>query len=365
MNRRDFLLFTGGLLLAANPLTRAFAHQAGSRLVSCRTDADGVHHLTAVGIDGSLHFDVVLPGRGHGICVRPDGSQAVVFARRPDDFLWVVDVDSGRVLQQKTSQPGRHYFGHGVFDPAGRLLYVTENAYDEGHGVVGIYDAADGYRRLGEIPSHGVGPHELKLLADGRTLVIANGGIHTHPDSERSKLNLDDMDPSLAYVDTASGLLLGQYRPPAQWHQLSIRHLDVTPDDKVCIAMQYEGPVNQHPPLIAVHQGEASLRLLSAPDEVQQRMRNYCGSVACDLGGEVFAVSSPRGNLITLWSAADGRLLDAIAYADGCGLARTDGSGRFYASNGQGDLMQLGRAAAGAPGHAWNGWRWDNHLVAF
>ncbi|MGT2465595.1 DUF1513 domain-containing protein [Mesorhizobium atlanticum] len=27
-----------------------------------------------------------------------------------------------------------------------------------------------------------MGPHELLLLGDGRTLAIANGGIETHPD---------------------------------------------------------------------------------------------------------------------------------------------------------------------------------------
>jgi hypothetical protein len=263
--------------------------------------------------------------------------------------MWVVDMRNGQVLQKKTSQGGRHYFGHGVYDPSGRLLYVTENAYEEGCGVIGLYDVTDNYKRIGEIPSHGVGPHELKMMTDGKTLVIANGGIRTHPDSERSKLNTDDMDPNLAYVDAVSGQLLGLYRPPAQWHQLSIRHLDITPDNKVAVAMQYQGPINEHPPLIALHQGEDQLQLLTAPQDIQQRMRNYCGSVTCDRSGQLFAVSSPPGNLLIFWSAVDGT-----------------GNGQFYASNGQGNIMTITDSTQQREAdHDWSNWHWDNHMVAF
>jgi len=29
--------------------------------------------------------------------------------------------------------------------------------------------------------AHGISPHDINLLGDGQTLVIANGGIVTHP----------------------------------------------------------------------------------------------------------------------------------------------------------------------------------------
>ena len=48
------------------------------------------------------------------------------------------------------------------------------------------------FARVGEFPTHGVGPHELLLLGDGRTLAVANGGIETHPDFGRAKLNIAD-----------------------------------------------------------------------------------------------------------------------------------------------------------------------------
>ena len=367
MIRRDFLKLSTGALLALSPLSQVFAYRQSRSLLSCRSDAAGKHHLTAISPEGELQFDVVLPGRGHGMCVRPDGAECVVFARRPDDFMWAVDFHTGQVRQKNTSPQGRHYYGHGVFDPAGRLLYVTENAYDEGRGVIGVYDATDNYRRLGELPSHGIGPHELKLMPDGKTLVIANGGILTHPDTGRNKLNLPEMNPSLAYVDSANGQLLGQYRPPAHWHQLSIRHLDVTADNTVCVAMQYQGSAKEHPPLVAMHRGEDDLQMLTAPADTQQQMRNYCGSVSCDHSGQIAAVSSPRGNLITLWSTQTGELLSTLDYTDGCGLAADLVSGGFFASNGQGRIAQFlaGENSLLHTTQQQEGWHWDNHMIAY
>ena len=45
-----------------------------------------------------------------------------------------------------------------------------------------------GTSRIGELASFGVGPHEVVLMPDGATLVVANGGIRTHPDRDRAKL---------------------------------------------------------------------------------------------------------------------------------------------------------------------------------
>ncbi|MGI8724305.1 MAG: DUF1513 domain-containing protein, partial [Methyloceanibacter sp.] len=40
-------------------------------------------------------------------------------------------------------------------------------------GIIGVRDATDGYKQIGEFPSYGLEPHDVALLGDGRTLVIA------------------------------------------------------------------------------------------------------------------------------------------------------------------------------------------------
>jgi hypothetical protein len=129
--------------------------------------------------------------------------------------------------------------------------------------VIGIRDADDGYRQVGEFASHGVGPHEVTLMPDGATLVAANGGIRTHPDRERAKLNLDTMAPSLAYLDLASGRLCDAFGLAPRLHRLSIRHLAVNQDGLVAAAMQYEGSKRDRVPLVGLHDGGA-IRLLEA-----------------------------------------------------------------------------------------------------
>lgn len=360
IDRRAFLkLGLAGLLCRPG---RLFA-LPGQRLLGCHSDGRGGHFASVVDGRGQVLSRVPLPGRGHGAAVNPAATEAVVFARRPGTFLCVLDLVGGGLARQIESAPDRHFYGHGVFDAAGTRLFTTENDFATGQGRIGVYAADDGYRRLGELPSHGVGPHELHLLGDGRTLVIANGGIRTHPDLPRAKLNLDEMDPNLAYVDGRDGRLLDAYRPPRRWHRLSIRHLDVAPDDRVAVAMQYEGPVDRYPPLIALHRGETELQLLRAPEPIQERMHNYCGSAAFAPDGGSFAVSSPRGGLVTYWSAA-GEYLGRHEQRDACGLAggadgywASDGTGWIYQEAPQdGEVERLGA-------WAFEGYRWDNHLV--
>lgn len=363
MQRRDFLKLTAATL-ALGP-ARLIAAPGKPLLLSCRANRGDQFYLSAVTAEGQLHFDIPLPARGHGISVHPDQTSCVVFARRPGDFMLAINLGDGQVTHRVKATTGRCYYGHGAYDSAGRLLYVTENDFEAGRGVIGIYDAADGYRRLGEVPSHGVGPHELVMLNDGRTLAVANGGIRTHPDMGRAKLNLPDMDPNLSYVESNSGALLGQYRPPAQWHQLSIRHLDATADNTVCVGMQYQGPKSHRPPLVALHRGDDQLQLVTAPDAIQTRMKNYCGSVTCNNGSSAFAISSPRGGIVTRWSADDGRYLGHAEVFDGCGIAAGNGPDDVLVSDGRGAiqrLSQLDQLSAFADLGP-RGVRWDNHMV--
>src|SRR5690606_18352847 len=104
--------------------------------------------------------------------------------------------------------PGEHFVGHGVFSPDGSRLYAPASRYDEGKGIVVVYDATQGFRRIATYDLQGTGPHELTLHPDGETLIIGLGGILTHPDYDRIKLNLDTMDPALILMNRRSGNIL-------------------------------------------------------------------------------------------------------------------------------------------------------------
>ena len=376
INRRDALLFlTGGLVgsLVSPPL---HAEAPGPIYLSARTDPAGGHRVSGFSACGAQRFDLPLPSRGHSFAVHPGKRVAVHFARRPGRFARVVDLVRGTIVCEFETPADRHFCGHGVFSPDGRLLYASENDFEGERGVIGVYDAEDDYRRVGELASHGIGPHDIQLLSDGETLVVANGGILTRPDLPGVKLNLPTMASSLCFVDRRDGALLQEHRLDRLLHRLSIRHLAVGKDDTVAVAMQYQGPAGDLVPLVAVHGVERrwhvplrdrQLDLLQGPSGVLRAMKQYCGSVCFDSSGGVIAVSAPRGNIVTFWNAVSGDYLSSARVLDGSGVAPGVRSGEFLACSGRGgvaviqawssDLRQLDFAFVKAS-------RWDNHLIA-
>ena len=358
-----------GLAVAVVPglrPNRAAGARAGPLFVSARGGERGRYFVSGFDRQGSPAFDLALPGRGHAAVLRPGRRHAVVFARRPGSFALVIDLDAGQVLQRLDASDGRHFYGHGVFSQDGRTLFSTENDYEAGRGVIGIRDATEGYRRVGEYPSYEIGPHDIGLLADGKTLVVANGGVLTHPDSGRAKLNIPEMSPSLAYIDVADGALRADYRLPASHHKLSIRHLALGPGDEVGLALQSEAPPGTLLPLVGRHGGGEEIDLPPVPPKTLRRMRGYCGSAAFDRGGEILGVSCPRGNLVTFWHLGERRFLGEVGVADGCGIAATAKPGVFLISGGAGDLC-LYDVIAGQKqtmvASSFTGARWDNHLA--
>jgi hypothetical protein len=227
--------------------------------------------------------------------------------------------------------------------------------------MIGVRDATNGYRQIGEFPAHGLEPHDIALLDDGRTMVIANGGIETHPDHGDDELNLPDMQPSLVYVDVATGDLLEEHRLAPALHQLSIRHLAIAAGDIVVFGCQYRGPEEDIPALVGFHRrGEAPV-VVEAPGATQAGLRNYIGSVAADRSGGIVAASAPKGGLVTYWDVAGRRYLGACDLSDGCGLAPTHRSASFLLTSGEGWLVTA--EAGGAMSRQASGFQWDNHAI--
>ena len=262
------------------------------------------------------------------------------------------------------SPADRHFYGHGVFSRDGRLLFTTENDFENERGVIGVWDAAGSYRRLAEFDSYGVGPHDLRLMPDGNALVAANGGIATHPDSGRRKLNIAEMEPSVALIDARSGALVERCQLPRNLHKLSIRHLAVNEAGKIAAALQYEGPEEDLPPLLFTWSG-GEPKLHRAPPDVQRAMRNYCGAIAMEVSGRVMAASCPRGNLVTFWEVGTGAYLNALPMADGCGVAPTGTANEFLITSGTGKRVRynLVRRVARPLPDAYDT-AWDNHVTA-
>jgi hypothetical protein len=341
--RRAFLKAAGAGFAASLLPRQALALERNELLFASTVQTKtGGYGAVLLGERGDLIASIDLPDRGHDITYSREAGRGVVFARQPGTFAVVFDPAGQAAPITLTSPEGRHFYGHGVFSPDGKLLYATESDFEAAQGVIGVYDATGDYKRIAEFPTYGTGPHELLLMPDGKTLVIANGGIETHPDFGKAELNLETMDPSVAFVDAASGALIGQLRLEAGLHQLSIRHMAIDIRGRVWFGCQYKGAPSASPQLVGYATRDGEIQLVELPPDTLRDLRNYVGSVAVSADGETVAISSPEGNLLVAIDVAGGKPVLVETLRSGCGLA-ADNSG-FVATSGLGDMIGIAGA---------------------
>lgn len=352
--RRAFL----ASLLATGVAPRAGWAEAGNpAYLAAARERDGSFGLYGLDRNGTATFQVPLPARGHAGAGHPHRAEAVAFARRPGSFALVIDCVGGAVLHRLAPPSGRQFNGHGVFARDGETLFTSEQASETSEGVIGVWDAGAGYARIGEMPSYGIGPHDLRLMPDGETLVIANGGIATDP-TDRAKLNLATMQPNLTYLDR-SGAMRDQITLEPELRMNSIRHLAVRADGLVGFAMQWEGDPGVGLPLLGLHAIGGAVVLSSAPQADELAMQGYAGSVSFSGDGRELAITSPRGGRVHRFSD-EGDFLGAMSRSDVCGLAPL--SGGYLASDGLGGLILL--EPGGPAVLSRRDCAWDNHIVA-
>lgn len=330
-SRRKFLLLSASATtLAAGGLL--FSSQSKARtgtLLSAYEDARGDQYVGGLSLNDERVFGARVPMRAHGCAVHPiDPNRVLFFARRPGTQAFELDRSTLRVRTVFTTQDGQHLAGHGTYSHAGDLILTPEHDYQRARGVVVVRDARN-FAVVGELNTNGIDPHELAWLPDGRSLLVANGGIMTHPRTFRRKLNIPTMDPSLCVLDAGSGECKQQWRLPD--HLLSIRHLSMASDGTTAVGLQYEGNKEQAPGIVALYRPpthpRAGFRLLTAPAAEMRRFQGYVASIAISETHDLIAAACPYGGGVACWSLRDERYLGFVAASETYGLSRvTDGS---------------------------------------
>ncbi|GIT93195.1 hypothetical protein JANAI62_36610 [Jannaschia pagri] len=333
--------------LAASATAPAWAATGATHIAAAR-EPSGAYALFGLAMDATTVFRVPLPARGHAAAAHPMRSEAVAFARRPGTFALVLDCAGGTVTHRLTPPSRNRFQGHGAYTADGVYLLTTEAVHTTSEGRIGIWDSAT-WTRVDEIPSGGLGPHEILRLPSGG-FAIANGGIRTDPSDGRRKMNLDTMRPNLTYLD--NGRITETVALPGL-AQASIRHL-AAHGSTIAVALQWEGSPDRTVPLLMLHQRGQAPRLFEAgPD--QPRMQGYAGSVAFSGNGQQCAITGPRGGLAPVFDVATGAVAKIMTRPDICGVAPA-GPGLAF-SDGTGGLLMPN----GVRKHAL---AWDNHLIA-
>lgn len=298
ISRRTLLaLGTGALLL---PTARAARNH--TLLLAAWQDRDDQHiGLLAMGqTTWSVQQSLKVPTRAHGLCCEADGHVLGV-ARRPGDWLLRWHPVSGRT-QWHWIEGDRRFNGHVITSRNAQTLWTTETDLDNAQGLLGVRDVRT-LEKTDEWPTRGMDPHQLLALPQAvgnfpsGTLIVANGGIPTLPETGRSKRELGRMDSSLVALHPATGALLGQWRLTDPF--LSIRHLAFDADSGTLgIALQAEHPDEAKravAPVLAVWDG----RTLKAATD-QPTLAGYGGDI-CAWPGGGFGVSCPRADRLALF----------------------------------------------------------------
>jgi len=365
-SRRNFLIGSALTLggIAAGTAFKISREQHQGTLLSAFEDARGDQYVGGAVLETQHVFGAKVPMRAHGCAVHPlDPQRVLFFARRPGTLAFELRRDSMSVRTVFETPPGRHLAGHGLFSHDGQRLFTPEYDYEHQRGVLAVRDARD-FHTIDEIDTLGLDPHEVAWLPDGRSLLVANGGIMTHPRNFRRKLNIPTMDPSLCAIDASNGRCIEQWRLPD--HLLSIRHLAVAASGVAAVGLQYEGEPADAPGIAAVYMRGAGLQLLTAPATDRARFHGYVASVTVSETENLIAAACPYGNGVACWSLDDHRYLGFIAAAETYGLSRlADGS--IVASQRDGTAYQIDKTPLRSQFLKLDSeiaLRWDDHWVA-
>ena len=363
-SRRHFISQMGGVLLAlsaANSLARSYS---GARWAGTAKQGND-YWLMFFDELGQIVRQIKLPNRAHGLQQSVLG-QIIICGRRPGS--WMV------LLQHAEAHPqwihaatNRPLSGHCCFSPNGQLIFSAENALELGQGVIGVWQSHSG-QRINEWPSQGVGPHEILVSQDGLYLWVANGGILTHPDHGREKLNLNTMASNMSCLRLMNGGLSQQYT--IKEPKLSMRHIAVNQHDQVAVACQYQGPVYLRKNLLLLI-SKGQINYLTCEPAVMTNLNNYLGSVAFDKSGTWIGASSPRGNRVVIWHLINGMEpihYDTLIINDACGISASNNMGGFVISTGMGYLYHYAATTKDllimVPDAGTNDQlSWDNHLT--
>lgn len=335
LSRRSFLAISGAMMTAPSWATITQQDPNATLYASAYSLNKKEHFFGVFDGKGDMLWTAPLSDRAHAPVIHPNQSIIGVVARRPGFYIDFFDVSSNQRIKRITPNKDHHFYGHALFTEDGEHLITQENHYTTGQGRIVVRDWPSG-NIIQSYSSNGIGPHESVFL-DQHVLVIANGGLMTHPDEDRKILNLDTMKPNATFLSLKDGSIINQVSHDEELHQLSIRHLDVNEQGTVALGFQYQGDIRDQVPLVGLSRvNQPHIEYLPIPEDIRIRFKQYCGSVCFDKSGEVLAISTPKGGLVAYWHIDSKTFLGIENCRDVCGLVATDNAHEFLLTSGAG-----------------------------
>ncbi|MGP9820911.1 DUF1513 domain-containing protein [Salinarimonas sp. NSM] len=186
--------------------------------------------LSRIGMDGSVR-QALLPAHAHDVAIAPDRSVGVLCGFEAADQVAFDPLTLDLVASAPAFGAGWRGGGHAAYLDGGARVLISERAPRrardggpvEAHfGRITIRDA-DTLRVRESYSTHGIDPHEIVLIEDGRYLVAANYGSLPRDGEGSLAVPRHVVEASVAIVDMADGRLLD--KRVTSTRDLELRHL--------------------------------------------------------------------------------------------------------------------------------------------
>lgn len=201
--------------------------------------------LSRIGMDGSVR-QAVLPVAAHGVEIAPDGSIGLLCGFVRSGHI-AFDPETLEVVERgRPVKKGWNGGGHAVFLPDSKTVLISERAprqslrynIESHYGRVTIREP-ESMNILETYSTHGIDPHDIRLVEDGRYLVIANYGSVIDKATGRFTAPRRVIEASITVIETASGKLVDKQITNAK--DTELRHLAAARHDAVFAIQARQG----------------------------------------------------------------------------------------------------------------------------
>lgn len=259
----------------------------------------------------------------HGVHRNPQNISTMALFEKRGPGACEFDLQTQQVIRDIPCRKGHYFYGHGAYTIDGKLLLSTETKLDNLDGYIGIRDTKT-LDYLGEFPSYGKEPHECKLIDNGKTLIVTNGGGAFIGEP-----------PSITYIDVASQKLLEKIELSNK--SFNAGHLAVDQDgDLIVISAPRSGLAKDQLGGVSIRPRGKKQKLESifSPQAITSKMYGEALSVVIAEKQQMAAVTHPTANLVTFWSLRDRRLLKTLSLENPRGIELTQNERFFLISYG-------------------------------
>ena len=277
--------------------------------------------LSILELDQQQQQVIPLPFLPHGIHRNPQRNAQLALFEKIGPGACEFDMSSREVTRTIAALQGHQFYGHGAYSVDGSLLFATESSIETLVGTISVRDAKD-LKVVGQFPSYGKSPHECKLIDQGQTMLVTNGGGTRGQEA-----------PSVSYIDVKSQLLLEQVT--LRNEHINAGHVAVSSDGELIVVSAPRAGLNQRLPggvSIGVSQGQ--ITPAKAASDLTNRLYGEALSVSIHDGLSLAAVTHPDGNMLTIWSLQDQRLIKTIRLPGPRGVELTNDQSAFIVSFG-------------------------------